>query len=153
MLLQKLIGILVWQLKIAMTEFIFPVRVYYEDTDVAGIVYYANYLRFLERGRTEWLRELGIDQSILIEAGLAFAVTEVNIQYLKPARFNDLLEVVTAIKSSGRASLVFSQSVRDKQQPEHIYCRAEVKAACIDMTTLKPKALPKQLVKEIICER
>jgi len=136
-----------------MSEFIFPVRVYYEDTDVAGIVYYANYLRFLERGRTEWLRELGVDQSILIDQGLAFVVTAVNIQYLKPAKFNDLLEVVTEIQSAGRARLLFKQHIRNKQQPEHIYCRAEVKAACIDMASLKPKALPKQLVKEIICER
>lgn len=136
-----------------MTEFIFPVRVYYEDTDVAGIVYHANYLRFFERGRTEWLRELGIDQTILIEQGLAFAVTKMNIDYLKPARFNDLLEVVTEIESSKRASLIFKQTIRDKQRPSLIYSKAEVKAACIDMKTLKPKALPKQLLEEIICER
>ena len=136
-----------------MTEFIFPVRVYYEDTDVAGIVYHANYLRFFERGRTEWLRELGIDQTVLIEQGLAFAVTKMNIDYLKPARFNDLLEVVTEIQSSKRASLIFKQTIRDKQRPNLIYSKAEVKAACIDMKSLKPKALPKQLLKEIICER
>ncbi|MFT5521031.1 MAG: acyl-CoA thioester hydrolase [Enterobacterales bacterium] len=136
-----------------MTEFIFPVRVYYEDTDVAGIVYHANYLRFFERGRTEWLRELGIDQTVLIEEGLAFAVTKMNIDYLKPARFNDLLEVVTEIQSSKRASLVFKQTIRDKQRPNLIYSKAEVKAACIDMKSLKPKALPKQLLEEIICER
>ena len=136
-----------------MTEFIFPVRVYYEDTDVAGIVYHANYLRFFERGRTEWLRQLGIDQTILIEQGLAFAVTKINIDYLKPARFNDLLEVVTEIQSSKRASLIFKQTIRDKQRPNLIYSKAEVKAACIDMKSLKPKALPKQLLEEIICER
>ena len=136
-----------------MTEFIFPVRVYYEDTDVAGIVYHANYLRFFERGRTEWLRELGIDQTILIEQGLAFAVTKMNIDYIKPARFNDLLEVVTEIESSRKASLIFKQTIRDKQDPNLIYSKAEVKAACIDMKSLKPKALPKQLLEEIICER
>jgi len=135
-----------------MTEFIFPVRVYYEDTDVAGIVYYANYLRFLERGRTEWLRGLGVDQSILIDDGLAFAVTELTIKYIKAARFNDELEVVTEVEPAGRASMMFKQHIRNKQQPDYIYCRAEVKAACIDMKSLKPKALPKQLVKEIICE-
>ncbi len=128
-----------------MTEFIFPVRVYYEDTDVAGIVYYANYLRYLERGRTEWLRTLGVDQTLLIDQNLAFVVTEVNIKYLKPARFNDLLEVVTIVESTRKASLVFKQMVRDKKQPEKIYCSAMVKAACIDMMTLKPKALPKSL--------
>ena len=135
------------------TEFIFPIRVYYEDTDVAGIVYYANYLRFLERGRTEWIRELGIDQSILIDQGLAFAVTSVNINYIKAAKFNDSLDVVTRIKSMGRASIVFDQYIRKKQQKDFIYCRAEIKVACIEMKSLKPKALPSNLLKEIICER
>ena len=128
------------------TEFIFPIRVYYEDTDVAGIVYYANYLRFLERGRTEWVRELGVDQSILIDQGLAFAVTSVNIKYLKAAKFNDSLEVVTSIKSMGRASMIFDQYIRKKQQKDFIHCRAEVKVACIEMKSLKPKGLPKQLI-------
>ena len=136
-----------------MTEFIVPVRVYYEDTDVSGIVYHANYLRYFERGRSEWLRDLGIDQTRLIADGLAFAVTKMNIEYLKPARFNDLLEVVTLLDSSKRASMVFKQLIRDKQRPEHIYCTAEVKAACIEMKTLRPKALPKKLIEEIICER
>jgi len=135
-----------------MNEFIFPVRVYYEDTDVAGIVYHANYLRFLERGRTEWLRTLGVDQTTLFGDGLAFAVTELNIKYIKAARFNDLMEVVTRVEPAGRASMLFNQYIRDKQDKDHIYCRADVKAACIDMKTLKPKPLPKQLVKEIICE-
>ncbi len=135
-----------------MTEFIFPVRVYYEDTDVAGIVYYANYLRFLERGRTEWLRTLGVDQTILFEQGLAFAVTELTIKYSKAARFNDMMEVVTTVQQAGKASMLFKQHIRDKENKEHIYCRAEVKAACIDMKSLKPKPLPKQLVKEIMCE-
>ena len=136
-----------------MNEFIIPVRVYYEDTDVAGIVYYANYLRFMERGRSDWIRSIGIDQGTLIEQGLAFAVTEVNIKYLKPARFNDLLEVVTEVHPESRASMLFKQSIRDKQHPDIIYSRADVKAVCIDMKSMKPKALPKQLVKEIICER
>jgi len=135
-----------------MTEFIFPVRVYYEDTDFSGIVYHASYLRFLERGRTEWLRDLDVDQNQLIEQGLAFAVTKLQIDYIKPAKFNDLLEVVTEIQTAKRATLVFSQWIRNKQHPEIIYVKAEVKAACINMETLKPKALPKQLVKEIICE-
>lgn len=129
------------------TEFLFTIRVYYEDTDVAGIVYYANYLRFLERGRTEWIREIGVDQSILIDQGLAFAVTSLSIDYKKAAKFNDLLEVVTKIKSFGRASMIFTQFIRDKREHELIYCQAEVKVACINLLTLKPKALPKQLFK------
>jgi len=132
-----------------MNEFILPVRVYYEDTDVAGIVYYANYLRYLERGRTEWIRDLGVDQSVLIEQGLAFAVTEVNIKYLKPARFNDLLEVVTQVKQAGRASLVFEQLVRNKENPDLIYVTADVKAVCIRMDKTKPVALPKIIMEEL----
>ena len=136
-----------------MSEFILPVRVYYEDVDVAGIVYYANYLRYLERGRSEWIRDIGIDQSYLIEQEFAFVVTEVNIKYLKPARFNDMLEVVTEVESTGRARMLFKQTVRNKEQKELIYVQADVSAAGINTRTLKPKALPKQLVKEIICER
>ncbi len=136
-----------------MSEFIVPVRVYYEDVDVAGIVYYANYLRYLERGRSEWIRDIGIDQSYLIEQEFAFVVTEVNIKYLKPARFNDMLEVVTEVESTGRARMLFRQIVRNKEQKDLIYVQADVSAAGINTRTLKPKALPKQLVKEIICER
>ena len=132
-----------------MSEFILPVRVYYEDTDVAGIVYYANYLRYMERGRTEWIRTLGIDQSVLIDQGLAFAVTEVNIKYLKPARFNDLLEVVTYVKQAGRASLTFEQMVRNKENPELIYVQGDVKAVCIRMDKMKPVALPERIVEEV----
>ena len=135
-----------------MTEFIFPVRVYYEDTDFSGIVYHANYLRYMERGRSEWIREIGIDQTTLLEQDLAFAVTDLHIKYIKPARFNDMLEVITKVHSAGRASMLFKQSIRDKQQPEIIYCNADVKAVCINTKSLKPKALPKQLVKEISFE-
>ena len=132
-----------------MSEFILPVRVYYEDTDVAGIVYYANYLRFLERGRTEWIRTLGIDQSVLIEQGLAFAVTEVNIKYLKPARFNDLLEVVTRVKQAGKASLIFEQLARNKDNPDLVYVKGDVKAVCVRMDKMKPVALPEQILEEV----
>jgi len=135
-----------------MTEFIFPVRVYYEDTDVAGVVYYANYLRFIERGRTEWLRTIGVDQTRLFEQELAFVVTEVNIKYIKAAQFNAMMEVVTTVQPAGKASMLFKQYIRDKENKEHIYCRAEVKAACIDMKSLKPKPLPKILVKELMSE-
>lgn len=79
------------------------VRVYYEDTDAAGIVYYANYLRFIERGRTEFLRALGHDQNALMQEGIAFAVRSVNVEFLKPARLDDLLTVETAVASLGRA--------------------------------------------------
>lgn len=90
----------------------FPVRVYYEDTDLAGIVYYANYLRFIERGRTEWLRELGIDQLALKAEGLVFAVRRIEADYLSPARFDDLLEVRSRLESHSAARLVMAQELR-----------------------------------------
>lgn len=88
------------------------IRVYYEDTDLAGIVYYANYLKFIERGRSEFVRALGIDQNRLrAEAGIVFAVRRVEADYLSPARFDDLLTVTTTLVSIGGASLVMDQSV------------------------------------------
>lgn len=90
----------------------FPVRVYYEDTDLAGIVYYANYLRFIERARTEWARGLGVDQVALkAEAGIVLAVRRVEADYLAPARFDDALEVRTALQSVSGARIVLAQSV------------------------------------------
>jgi acyl-CoA thioester hydrolase len=90
----------------------FPVRVYYEDTDLAGIVYYANYLRFIERARTEWVRSLGIDQGRLREeAGIVFAVRRVEADYLSPARFDDVLEVRTDLRGATGARIVLAQEV------------------------------------------
>lgn len=90
---------------------VFPVRVYYEDTDLAGIVYYANYLRFIERGRSEWLRELGVDQVALKAEGLVFAVRRVEADYLSPARFDDLLEVRSTLLAQTPARMVLRQQV------------------------------------------
>ena len=90
----------------------FPIRVYYEDTDLAGIVYYANYLRFIERGRTEWVRTLGIDQGELkCQAGIVFAVRRVEADYLSPARFDDLLTVKTRLIDLTAARIVLDQAV------------------------------------------
>ena len=90
----------------------FAVRVYYEDTDAAGVVYYANYLKFMERARTEWLRTLGFEQSQLVrEQGLGFVARSVSIDYLKPARLDDMLDVVSGIDTASRAQIVFAQRV------------------------------------------
>jgi len=87
-------------------------RVYYEDTDLAGIVYYANYLKFIERARTEWVRELGIDQTALkAEAGIVFAVRRVEADYLQPARFDDKLRVETAVEALTGARIVLTQNI------------------------------------------
>lgn len=90
-----------------------PVHVYYEDTDLAGIVYYANYLKYIERGRTEWVRALGIDQTRLrAEAGIVFAVRRVEADYLSPARFDDALEVTTKLEKTSGARVVLIQEVQ-----------------------------------------
>jgi acyl-CoA thioester hydrolase len=89
-----------------------PVRVYYEDTDLAGIVYYANYLKFIERGRSEWVRDCGVDQGALkADQGIVFAVRKVDADYLKPAKFDDLLQVTTEIVALGGASITLRQEV------------------------------------------
>ncbi len=134
-------------------EFILPVRVYYEDTDVAGVVYYANYLKFYERARTEWLRSLGYDQDVLIEQGLAFAVAHVDARYFAPARFNDKLLVKTQIVKSRRASVVFHQQVvmeeAGKNGEEKLLNEATIKVACVDVNTMIPISMPDYLVEEI----
>jgi acyl-CoA thioester hydrolase len=117
-------------------------RVYYEDTDAAGIVYYANYLRFLERGRTEFLRSLGHDQHALMKEGIAFAVRSVSAEFLKPARLDDLLTVETAVASLGRAQVNFVQRIlRDNE----LLLDAKVRVACIDPARGRPVPMPRAL--------
>lgn len=118
------------------------VRVYYEDTDAAGIVYYANYFRFIERGRTELLRTLGHDQSMLMQEGIAFAVRSASAEFLKPARLDDLLTVETGIASLGRAQVTFAQRIlRDKE----LLLDARIRVACIDPERGRPIPMPRAL--------
>jgi len=129
---------------------ILPVRVYYEDTDAGGVVYYANYLRFMERARTEWLRSYGFEQDRLIaDLGIVFAVRSANVDYLRPARFNDMLQVRTRIIDRGRASLAFHHSIEDAQQNGTVYCRADVKVACVALDGMRPCPLPPTIITEI----
>ncbi|MCK5639410.1 MAG: tol-pal system-associated acyl-CoA thioesterase [Gammaproteobacteria bacterium] len=132
-----------------MSEFIWPVRVYYEDTDNGGVVYYANYLKFMERARTEWLRSFGIEQDQLIaHEQVIFAVRSVKLDYLKPAKFNDLLQVSAQIIKCGGASIIFEQGIsRDGE----ILCQAEIKIASLDAITLMPRPIP-DVVKTILVE-
>lgn len=129
--------------------FSWPVRVYYEDTDAGGVVYHASYLCFLERARTEWLRSLGLEQDQLRQRdNILFAVRQLEIDYLKPARFNDALIVSAAVARMGRASFTFAQTiVREADGVE--LCRAEVKVACVDATTFRPCAIPENIKAEI----
>jgi acyl-CoA thioester hydrolase len=129
--------------------FDWPVRVYYEDTDAAGVVFYANYLRFMERGRTEWLRALGFEQDQLrAEQGVVFAVTAVDLKYLTPARFNDLLTVRSSLSYKGGASLAFEQEIL-RVTDQAVCCRGSVKVVCLDATTMRPRRLPDRLAAAI----
>lgn len=128
-------------------SFAWPVRVYYEDTDAGGVVYYANYLRYLERARTEWLRSLGVDQSQLLnEAGLAFAVRSASIEYLKPARLDDELQVLVDIESVGRAQVHFSQRIERNGETLVTAC---VRVACLDVKRGRATAIPRDLSAKI----
>jgi len=117
-------------------------RVYYEDTDAAGIVYYANYFRFIERGRTEFLRSLGHDQNALMKEGIAFAVRSANVEFLKPAKLDDLLTVETAIAALGRAQVTFAQRIR---RDTEMLLDAKIRVACIDPTRGRPIAMPQAI--------
>ncbi|HIE53830.1 MAG TPA: tol-pal system-associated acyl-CoA thioesterase, partial [Chromatiaceae bacterium] len=111
----------------------FGIRVYYEDTDAAGIVYYANYFRFMERARTEWLRSLGYEQDDLRrEHGLVFVVRHVEADYLDPARFNDQLWVTCELIEHGRSALTMAQNVH-RQEDDRLLCRGQVRLVCIDI--------------------
>jgi acyl-CoA thioester hydrolase len=121
-------------------EFVWPVRVYYEDTDAGGLVYHANYLRFMERGRTEWLRTLGVEQLRLAEeTGIVFAVRSLNIEYLKPARLDDQLAVLTELTLAGRAQVTLKQWI---ERGGETLVEATVRVACLDAKKMKPAALP-----------
>jgi acyl-CoA thioester hydrolase len=120
--------------------FSIPIRVYYEDTDAGNVVYYANYLKFMERARTEWLRALGFEQDELLRrGGVLFAVRSARLEFLKPARFNDLLQATVQVNQRGKASITFSQEIR---REELTLCEGEVKVACLDAATFAPRPIP-----------
>ncbi len=135
-----------------MKNFQWPIRVYYEDTDAGGVVYYANYLRFFERARTEWLRTCGFEQDQLKDQHqLVFAVRSVNIDYLSPARFNQLLSVNTEIAEFRGASILFSQQITDTNtEKNQVLCTANVRVVCIDTQTFTPRPIPKSIRKELL---
>lgn len=123
--------------------FIWPVRIYYEDTDAGGVVYHANYLRFMERARTEWLRQRGFEQDQLLkDPGILMVIGHIDIRYLKPARFNDELYVKTSIQKWGKASMVFAQEIyRAGDNPEPL-TTSTVKVVCVSAETFKSTAIP-----------
>ena len=132
-------------------SFFWPIRVYYEDTDCGGVVYHASYIRFLERARTEWLRQLGCEQDDLRhQEGVLFAVYSINIDYLLPARFNDLLQVGVEPLWMKKASIEFEQEIFRQDVTKKItICRARVKIACLTAEQLSPCPIPKSILLEM----
>jgi len=137
-----------------MESFNWQTRVYYEDTDAGGVVYYANYLKFMERARTEWLRAIGIEQDGLIkELNVLFAVRSVNIEYKKPARFNDALRVTVVPHALKPASISFKQDISQIKGTEgdetSLLTSSEVNVVCLNAKDFSPNPIPKPLFKII----
>jgi acyl-CoA thioester hydrolase len=131
-------------------EFLWPVRVYYEDTDSGGVVYYANYLKFMERARTEWLRQLGFEQDELIQKeAVIFAVRSVQVDYLLPARFNDELRVSANLIEQGRASLTIEQSIT-RVADNSLLCKGRVKIVSLRPDSFKPCAIPDNIKQQLL---
>ena len=122
----------------------FAIRVYYEDTDAGGIVYYANYLKFFERARTEWFREIGINQEVFLKQKLGFVVRKVEMDNVASAKLDDLLEVSSSIITLKRASLVFQQQITN--QEKQVLCTAQIRIACVDFSQSKPCAIPELIL-------
>lgn len=120
------------------------VRVYYEDTDSGGVVYHSNYLKFMERARTEWLRHLQLEQTELLEQlEIVFVVHSMHIAFKQPAKLDDLLAIQTQIKQLGRSSIVFLQKIFKNKQ---LLIEAEVKVACVNALSFKPVVIPKPVI-------
>lgn len=127
-------------MKAPVSQFVWPVRVYYEDTDGGGVVYHANYLKFMERARTEWLRGFGFEQTELRTAmGVIFVVRGLKIQYRRPACFNDLLTVITKLIRVGRSLLEFEQTIK---RGDVILTESIIEVVCVDADQFKPVSIP-----------
>ncbi len=129
-----------------MASFRLPVRVYIEDTDAGGIVYYVNYLKFMERARTEWLRSFGYQHYALADQNYLFVVREAQVEYHAPARIDDQLMIGVALEKLGRASFLFIQTV---WRGEELLCQAQVRVGCIRGDTFKPSSMPDDLYQKI----
>lgn len=139
-------------MSIATTPFGFPLRVYWEDTDAGGIVFYANYLKFMERGRTEWLRALGFNQQVLREqVGGMFVVSETAIKYHQSARLDDALWVTARVQEAGRVSLTIAQQVmlQREGQPDALLAEGTIRIGWVDAATLKPGRIPAAILEQL----
>jgi acyl-CoA thioester hydrolase len=132
------------------SAFHWSARVYWEDTDAGGVVYYANYLRFLERARSEWLRARGHAQTALaIDPGVLFAVTEVHIRYRRPARLDDLLVISCQPQPDGASTLLFEQQVHRDSVAGELLATASVRVVCVDATAFQPRRLPAAILEDL----
>jgi len=129
-----------------MNKFHMNVRVYYEDTDAGGIVYHANYLKYMERARSDWVRALGISQQYLLEQSLAFVVIDMNITFKHSAKLDDVVKISCEVLTKKRASLTFAQEVTKDNK---LLVKAEVKVACVNTKHSRPTAIPKELLNAI----
>ncbi|MDC9728206.1 MAG: tol-pal system-associated acyl-CoA thioesterase [Methyloprofundus sp.] len=124
-------------------SFQWPVRVYYEDTNAGGVVFYANYLKFYERARTEMLRDMGFEQDKLIEQeSVIFVVRSVEVDYLKPAKFNEMISVSAELSLVKSASLTFEQIIT---RGDEVLSKAKIRIACLDAKSMRPKYIPDKL--------
>ena len=129
------------------TAFRWPIRVYWEDTDAAGIVFYANYLKFFERARSEWLRSIGFAQEALrTAAGLGFVVTDTALHYREPARLDDVLEVTVQVAHVGLASLTVAQQAR---RAGRLLAEGTIRVGCVDLGTFRPRRTPDDILARI----
>jgi len=127
--------------------FIHPLRIYWEDTDAGGVVFYANYLKFFERARTEWLRSLGFHQERMrTEGGAMFIVAETQVRYLRPARLDDRLDVSVRVVESGRASIRLAQAARRSGET---LAEGEIRIGCVDTGTFRPRRIPNDILHAI----
>lgn len=126
--------------------FTWPIRVYYEDTDAGGVVYHAQYVKYLERARTEWLRAAGVEQdALLTEEGIVFAVTHIDLRFRRPARFNEALTVSVVPVRTGRARIAFEQVVARADSPGEPLATATVEVACVEQARFRACAIPNSL--------
>lgn len=129
--------------------FVWPVRVYYEDSDAQGVVYYANYFKFMERARTEWIRSLGVEQDTMMRKDRRiFVVVDTTADFLSPARFNDQLAVTVRLTDLSRATFSMGQDIFRDNTDGELLCRGTIRAAFLNADTLKPARLPETLFKD-----
>lgn len=132
-------------------SFEFPIRIYWEDTDAGGIVFYANYLKFFERARTEWLRHLGIEQQALREAtGGMFVVVETQLKYHRPAQLDDLLTVNASMLNKGRSSMLIAQQAWRQTDTPVLLCEGSIRIGWVQASTLKPERIPTSILERLI---